>query len=56
MVHDYALLSQRKLDVRISRADDSRDRVRHQAPTRREDVAMPGATASTTPFGSLESP
>lgn len=54
MVHDYALLSQRKLDVRIPAQTIHATEYVIKPPLGARIVAMPGATTSTTPFGSLE--
>jgi transglutaminase-like putative cysteine protease/tetratricopeptide (TPR) repeat protein len=54
MVRDYALLSQRKLDVRIPAQTIHATEYVIKPPPGAKIVAMPGATTSTTPFGSFE--
>ena len=53
MVHDFALLSQRKLDLRIPAQTTRTSDYLLKLPAGAKLAAMPGAAASTTPFGTF---
>jgi cellulose synthase operon protein C len=53
MVHDFATLSRRKLDLRISAQTTRATEYVIKLPTGAKISAMPGPTSSTTPFGAF---